>query len=97
GSGLRRYDGGVDRGLARDHDHGRLGSDNPKAMEDVQAGRLWHLQIEEGHVERFPFDGSQGLAAVRRGDDLVTVFAEDPRELASPGLAVIRAQAPHRI
>jgi len=40
------------------------------------------VEVQERHVERLAIDEPQGLAAVRRRDDLVAVLLE---ELAQPG------------
>src|SRR5207247_1804431 len=86
---LHRLDRGVDRPLARDHDHGGLGPHNPETMQDLQSGGFGHPKVEEGHVERLPLDRAKRFTPVRGGDDGVSVLTQERGELFPEGLVVI--------
>src|SRR5437016_4536718 len=86
---LHRLDRGLDRPLARDHDHGRLGPHYPDTMQDLQTVGFRHPKVEEGHVERLPFDRAKRFTAIRGGDDRVSVLTQERGELFPEGLVVI--------
>src|SRR5947208_2439056 len=92
---LHRLDRGVDRPLARDHDHGGLGPHNPEPMQDLQSGGFGHPKVEEGHVERLPLDRAKRFTPVRGGDDGVSVLTQERGELFPEGLVVIRDENLH--
>ena len=92
---LHRLDRGVDRPLARDHDHGGLGPHNPETMQDLQSGGFGHPKVEEGHVERLPLDRAKRFTPVRGGDDGVSVLTQERGELFPEGLVVIRDENLH--
>src|SRR5438034_306939 len=92
---LHRLDRGVDRPLARDHDHGGLGPHHPETMQDLQSGGFGHPKVEEGHVERLPLDRAKRFTPVRGGDDGVSVLTQERGELFPEGLVVIRDENLH--
>ena len=67
-----RVDDGVDIGVSREQEPGRLGADGPRLLEDLDAGHAGHPLVGEDHgdVGR-GLEVLEGLRPALAGDDLV--------------------------
>ena len=80
GPGFHRVHSRINGPLSRDHDHGRVRSDDPRAPQHFQSGGAGHHEIQERCIEYAHLDLTDGLGPVRGGFDLVAVL---PRSSAS--------------
>ena len=74
---LERLDGGVDRAVGRDDDHGQIGVFVEGALEERHPVDLRHLEVGDDEVDVVLPHQVEALLAVFRGQDVVSV----PREL----------------
>jgi len=64
-------------------------------VQDLEARRLRHPEIQERHVERLAVDEPERLAAVRRREDLMAVLLEELAKLGSERGVVVRHEDLH--
>ena len=75
-----RFDGALDRGVRRDHDHHLLGIARAQLLQDLHARHAGEHEIEQHEIDRFALGKEQRLLAGAGGDRAQTLAPEERPE-----------------
>jgi hypothetical protein len=92
GAALHRLDGRLRRPVGGDEDHRALGVEGVDVAEDVEAGAVGQLQVEDDHVGPVLGQAGQPLGRGARRQHLCPLGLEDAAEGVEDGRLIVDDQ-----
>ena len=89
GAQPRRPHGRLDRAVARDHHHDRLGARPLDLGEGLEAVHPIHPDVEKGHVGELVGEEAQGVRAAADRRDAIALVLQDVAQGGSDGRLVV--------